>query len=282
VVPPWFSGQAIVTTKVFTFLVKPSDLKQRLIKVIRFYPVIALVVLGLAYLLGAFTKRAHPIIPQDVVITMLYIFIAIGPLFVIIGFILIGLASDRERNRADLAKGRLTYEDPFSLPNEKMGGYKVVSITGARPTLTGLTGDIYKADDTARCTKNPDHVPPVAECECGFYAFKNVKDAKFELSITPGVFLIEVDLFGVGFEYGQGFRAEAQVVKRLIAPKRCMRCKTLPVKNFVKRYHLGYFDETWWQWQGRCSLCSSTFKAKDRLTVLEMSRELQIPIEGRL
>jgi hypothetical protein len=266
---------------VFTFLVKPSELKQRLIKVIRFYPVIALVVLGLAYLLGAFTKQAHPIISQDAVITMLYIFIAIGPLFVIVGFILIGLASDRERNRASLATGRLAYEDPFSLPSEQMGGYKVVSITGAKPTLTGLTGDIYKADDTARCTNNPDHIPPVAECECGFYAFKNIKDAKFELSITPGVFLFEVDLFGVGFEYGEGYRAEAQVVRKLITPSRCMRCKTLPVKNFVKRYHLGYFDETWWQWQIRCALCSSTFKDQDRLTVSEMSRELHILIKGR-
>jgi len=260
--------------------VKPAEQKQRLIRLIRFYPVIALVALGLAYLLGAFTHQKDPLIPQETVTTLLYAFIAIGPLFVIVGFISIGLASDRERNRAERNQGRLAYQDPFALPNEKMSGFKVVSITGQNPTLTGLTGDKYKADDSARCTNNPEHVPPVADCECGFYAFKNIRDAKFELSITPGVFLIEVELFGVGFEYADGYRAETQLVKSLFTPRRCMRCKTLPVERFIKSYHLGYSDEIWWQWQVRCKICSSSFKAADRLTISEMSKQLQVRIEN--
>ncbi len=236
--------------------------------------------LALAYLLGAFTHQKDPLIPQETVTTLLYAFIAIGPLFVIVGFISIGLAGDRERKRTQQNQGRLAYQDPFDLPNEKMSGFKVVAITGLEPSLTGLTGDKYRADDSARCASNPEHVPPVADCECGFYAFKKIEDAKFELSISPGVFLIEVDLFGVGFEYADGYRAETQLVTRLVTPKRCMRCKTLPAHRFVKSFHLGYSDETWWQWQVRCKICSNTFKDSDRLTMSEMGQRLQIPIEN--
>lgn len=264
----------------FTFLVNPSEQKRRLIKLIRFYPVIALVTLSLAYLLGAFTPQVNPLISQGTVIAALYIFIAIGPLAVIVGLISVGVASDRERTRGRANQGRLAYEDAFNLPSNQMAGYKVVSLTGVEPSLTGLTGDNYKADDTARCTINPEHVPPVSECECGFYAFKDIKDAEFERSINPGVFLIEVELFGVGFEYDRGFRAETQLVTRLVLPKRCMRCKTLPAERFVKTFHLGYRDDTWWQWKIRCKVCSSTFKEHDRLTIAEMGQRLGLFISA--
>jgi hypothetical protein len=261
--------------------VNPSEQKRRLIKLIRVYPVIALLVLSLAFFLGAFTPQTHPLIPQGTVITLLYIFIALGPLSVIVGLISVGIAGDRERNRGARNQGRLAYDDPFELPSEHMAGYKVVSITGKYPGLTGLTGDNYVADDVARCTINTNHVPPVADCECGFYAFKNLKDAKFELSINPGVFLLEVELFGIGFEYDRGFRAEAQLVTQLTIPKRCMRCKTLPVERFVKSFHLGYRDETWWQWSARCKICSLTFKEEDRLSVADMSQRLGVFISTR-
>jgi hypothetical protein len=256
--------------------VNPSEQKRRLIKLIRVYPLIALLVLSLAFFLGAFTPQAHPLIPQGTVITLLYLFIGLGPLTVIVGLIAVGVAGDRERTRGARNQDRLAYGDPFELPNEDMAGYKVASITGKYPTLTGLTGDNYLADDVARCSVDTSHVPPVAGCECGFHAFKNIKDAKFESSINPGVFLLEVELFGVGFEYDRGFRAEAQLVTQLIIPRRCMRCKTFSAERFVKNFHLGYRDETWWQWSARCKMCSLTFKEEDRLTFDQMSQELQV------
>ena len=118
----------------------------------------------------------------------------------------------------------LSEEDPFNLDHEEMSGYKIVSLTGEVPTFTGVTGDTYKNDANAICKEFPDHVPPVVGCECGFYAFKNLRDAQFELSLYPGVFLIDVDLFGIGFSHRYGYRAESQRVNSLEFPKRCMRC----------------------------------------------------------
>jgi hypothetical protein len=151
-------------------------------------------------------------------------------------------------------------------------------ITGRLPTLTGLTGDRYLSDAQAVCKENADHVPPVAECECGFYAYKELADAQFELSINPGAFLLDVDLFGLGFTYKNGFRAETQVVNRLITPSRCMRCRVLPAKVFVTTYRLGYEDTAWWQWQMRCVICSSSFKIEDKLTVEQMAQRLAVKI----
>ena len=58
--------------------------RRRLIRLIRIYPLIALTVLSLAYLLGGFSNRENPIISQDVVITALYLFIGVVPLMFII------------------------------------------------------------------------------------------------------------------------------------------------------------------------------------------------------
>ena len=159
-----------------------------------------------------------------------------------------------------------------------MHGYKIAIITGRSPTLTGLTGDTYLSDATAKCTINKEHVPPVADCECGFYAYSEFAEAKFEGSINPGAFLLDVDLYGVGFKYARGYRAETQVVNELITPSRCQFCRILPAKVFVTTYKLGYDDTSWWQWQIRCVICSSTFKDADKLGVKEMSASLKLLI----
>ena len=252
--------------------------KQTLIKLLRFYPISALGLLAVAYLLGGFTHQTNPIFPQSEVLTALSIVMVAIPLLVILGFMLVGILSDREQKHGVAMRKKFAYEDAFELPNEKMSGYKLALITGREPTLTGLTGDTYKADDSATCASNPEHVPPVIDCQCGFYVFKDVKEAKFELSINPGVFLIDVDLFGVGFEYERGYRAESQVVNHLTAPKRCMRCKMFRPKVFVATYKIGYTDQTWWQWGLRCGLCSYTFKEKDLLTIKQMSDLLKVAI----
>lgn len=252
--------------------------RQRLIKWVRRYPVIALSTLAFAYLLGGFSQNDDGLIPQQIVITALYLFVAVVPLGFIAAFIIVGRLGDIESAANKEKQSKLSYQDAFNLPSEVMHGYKLALITGRSPNLTGLTGDRYLSDAQAVCSENPEHIPPVAECECGFYAYKELADAQFELSINPGAFLLDVDLFGLGFTYKNGFRAESQVVNSLIKPKRCMRCKTLPAKVFVTTYRLGYEDTAWWQWQMRCVICSSSFKPSDKLTVEQMAQHLAVKI----
>lgn len=255
-----------------------AQLKQRLIKLVRLYPVMALTALFVAYLLGGFSQRANPLVRQGDVITGLYLFIGLVPLSFIIAFIIVGNASDKEFTRNKSNQSNLAYEDAFDLPTQVMHGYKLAIITGRNPTLTGLTGDTYLSDSSAKCTINSEHIPPVAGCECGFYAYKDLADAKFELSINPGAFLLDVDLYGIGFTYQRGYRAETQVVNSLTTPKRCMRCRILPPAVFVTTYRLGYDDISWWQWQMRCVICSSSFKDEDILTIEQMSDKLSLKI----
>lgn len=255
-----------------------STNRQRLIKWVRRYPVIALSTLAFAYLLGGFSQNNDGLIPQQIVITALYLFVAVVPLGFIIAFIIVGRLGDIESAANKEKQSKLSYQDAFNLPSQIMHGYKLALITGRLPTLTGLTGDRYLSDAQAVCKENADHVPPVAECECGFYAYKELADAQFELSINPGAFLLDVDLFGLGFTYKNGFRAESQVVNQLITPSRCMRCRVLPAKVFVTTYRLGYEDTAWWQWQIRCVVCSSSFKVEDKLTVAQMAQHLAVKI----
>ena len=252
--------------------------RRRLIRLIRIYPLVALGVLTLAYLLGAFSEQEDPLISQNVIITALYLFVGVVPLVFIIGFITVGKASDKAGLKNSNSHSKLNYEHAFDLPSEVMHGYKLAIITGRSPTLTGLTGDTYLSDASAKCTINKEHVPPVADCECGFYAYSEFAEAKFEGSINPGAFLLDVDLYGVGFKYARGYRAETQVVNELITPRRCQFCRILPAKVFVTTYKLGYDDTSWWQWQIRCVICSSSFKQEDKLGVKEMSARLKLLI----
>ena len=252
--------------------------KQKFIRFIRIYPLLALGALAIAYLLGGFSQTPNPPVPRSIVIGVLYGFMGVIPLIVILIFIAIGMGEDRARNRNLKNLNNLPEEDPFDLAYEKMCGFKVVALTGQEPTFTGITGDTYKKDESATCKEFPDHVPPVSDCECGFYTFKNRSDAEFELSISPGLFLINVDLFGLGFAHKFGYRAESQRVNFLILPKRCMNCKILPARTFIKSYKIGYGVSAWWQWSARCSLCSSKVKRSDKLTVEEMSQKLQVSI----
>ena len=252
--------------------------RRRLIRLIRIYPLIALGVLSLAYLLGAFSEQEDPLISQNVIITALYLFVGVVPLVFIIGFITVGRASDKAGLKNNTAHSKLNYNHAFDLPSEVMHGYKLAIITGRAPTLTGLTGDEYLSDASAKCSINKEHVPPVADCECGFYAYSDITEAKFEGSINPGAFLLDVDLYGVGFKYARGYRAETQFVNELITPSRCQFCMILPAKVFVTTYKLGYDDTSWWQWQIRCVICSSSFKAEDKLSISQMAEKLSLKI----
>lgn len=251
--------------------------RMRLIRLIRIYPLIVIALLAVVYLLGGFSDQADRLIPKSILITLLYVFASVVPLAFILGFILIGAAGNKAAKQAS-SSDKFNYQSAFDLPSEPMHGFKLAVITGRNPVFTGLTGDTYLADASAICTKDLDHVPPVADCECGFYAYRDLAEATFELSVNPGAFLLEVDLYGVGFKYERGYRAENQVVRRLKKPSRCHRCRTLPGKVFVTSYRMGYDNTTWWQWQFRCNLCSSSYKLADKLTVDQMQKLLAVEI----
>ena len=253
-------------------------IKQRFIRLTRIYPLLALGLLLLAYLLGGFSQEANPLIPRPIVMGALYGLIIVVPLIAIMIFVAFSMSEDRTRTRIAKNLNALPEEDPFDLVQEKMSGFKIVALSGQTPTFTGVTGDTYTHDENAVCKEFPDHVPPASGCECGFYAFKNLRDAQFELSIHPGLFLIHVDLFGIGFSHKYGYRAESQRVNSLTFPKRCMRCKVLPARVFVRSYKLGYGDSSWWQWSVRCSACARSVKAADTLTITQMSQQLQVVI----
>lgn len=262
----------------FTQKVDAARVEQRVVRTIRFFPLVTLALLFLAFILGGFSERADPLVPRGAIQLALILYIAIVPT----GIISVFIFADILRTRAAVKKRKspkiLSYTDAFDLPNQEMHGYKIVYIAGREPIFTGLTGDQYTSDDVASCSLNPQHIPPVADCECGFYIFKDLQDAKYELSIYPGAFLVDADLFGIGFEYSRGFKAEAQRVNSLKLSKRCMRCKTLPPKRFVTAYKLGLNSFGHWSWELRCSLCSSTFKAEDCLTPEQMADALKISI----
>jgi len=261
---------------VFTDVVDSGRLKRTLIKAVWCYPVITLGVLTLAYFLGAFDEESRGPIAQENLIDFLYLFVSITPLLFIAGFLLLGRLNDHNLNNAALARDKFSTPDPFVLPREIIYGYKLASITQRPPTLTGLTGDPYSHDAHAKCGLHPDHVPPVADCECGFHAYQSLTDAQFELRLNPRTYLIEVDLYGIVLVYKRGFRAEAQVVRKLRVPTRCMNCRIFPARTFVPKTTLARDFSTGWQWRVYCDLCSSRVPVEDRLSITQMLEALAL------
>lgn len=255
-----------------------ASIERRLGKTLRVLPVITLTLLALAFFTGGFSDSAEPTLAQTFFRWLFTLFIGVVPI-VFIGFLLL-IDLLRSRAAKDLPKKnkKLFYEDPFNLPSQEMHGYKITFLTGRAPTFTGLTGDLYTADDAAKCALNPEHIPPVADCECGFYAYKDVRSAEHELSINPGSFLIDVDLFGVGFTYTRGFKAESQLINFIKLPKRCMRCKFFTPKKFVSSYKLGFNSFAYLKWDYRCGLCSYNFKEADCMSLEQMSQALRVDL----
>jgi hypothetical protein len=265
-------------SKVDNFAMDAASIERKLGKSLRVMPILILVLLALALGTGGFSDSAEPTFAQTFFKWIFTIFIGVVPLIFMALLILIErLRSSAAKNLRDKSK-KLSYQDPFDLPSEELHGYKITVLTGTVPTFTGLTGDHYTSDDVAHCSLNPEHVPPVADCECGFYAYKDIKSAQHELSINPGSFLIDVDLFGVGFTYTRGYKAESQVVNFLILPKRCMRCKVFSPKKFVSYFQLGFNLNPHTKWEYRCGICSYNFKSQDCLTPDEMSKLLRVEL----
>jgi hypothetical protein len=256
-----------------------GTINHRFIRILRLYPLALAVLLGLAYVLGGFSDRPDAILHKNLTYTLLTIVLAVVPIAFMIAFVVIGNSSDRKYLKSLRGQEGFEYGSAFDLPSEEMHGYKIAQIRGIAPTLTGISGDPYKVDDSARCELNPDHVPPVQGCQCGFHAFKDRGEAAFELTLHAKTFLLDVDLFGLGFVYSRGFRAESQVVNTLFVPKRCMNCKVLPVSRFISRYIFSPEFQGWWQWEVRCRVCSSATPAKNRMEIGDMQKLLEVGFE---
>lgn len=251
---------------------------RRFIKLLRLYPAFLIVSLAIAYALGGFSGNPTAILSKSITYDFLTVVLAVAPVGFMIGFVVIGRASDKEFLRNSTNQANFAYEDAFQLPSENMHGFKLALITGRQPVLTGITGDSYRADDSAICGLNPDHVPPVKDCQCGFHAFKELDDAKFERTLYRGAFLLDVDLYGLGFVYASGYRAETQVVNQVFLPSLCMRCKIFPVKRFTGSHKFKADYSGVWQWEARCWMCSCVVKQRDRMEISEMAVALSVVI----
>lgn len=255
-----------------------ASIERRLGKSLRVMTAVIAAMLAIAFITGGLSNSLEPTFAQTFFRWFFTLFIGVAPLvFICLLFLIERLRSIAAKNLPVKSK-KLIYENPFDLPSQRMHGFKITFITGTTPTFTGLTGDLYSADDIARCALNPEHIPPVANCECGFHAFKDVRSAQHELSINPGAFLIDVDLYGVGFTYTRGFRAESQVVHSLTMPKRCMRCKIFAPKRFVSHYKLGFNSFAYLSWDYRCGMCSYNYKDAQCLTIDQMSKVLSVEL----
>jgi hypothetical protein len=110
-------------------------------------------------------------------------------------------------------------------------GWKIASIID--PLLgkfKGLAYGTYGMKDIAKCQYDL-HASPVENCGCGFYSFKNKKDAEKILNRREGFFLLKVEHFGKIVEHKLGFRSQEQDVVAIEIPNVCSNlwCKTRPV-----------------------------------------------------
>lgn len=267
--------RAGIVSEVNTFPMDSASVERKLGRTLRIMSAVVLGLLAFSLVIGGFSGSSEPSTIRNISQIIFTVFIAIGPLlFIAVLFLIEHLRKVTAKNLVK-HKNKLIYSDAFNLPSQEMHGYKIAFITDRPPTFAGLTGDRYTHDAVAHCSLDTEHVPPVAGCECGFYAYNDIRRARHELAINPGAFCIDVDLFGVGFTYTHGFKAESQLVNFLTLPKRCMRCKIFPAKKFVSTYKINHSSFAYWKWEFRCNLCSFSFKEQDSMSVDEMSQALK-------
>ena len=110
-------------------------------------------------------------------------------------------------------------------------GWKIASIIDPlEGVFKGLAYGSYSLSDRAKCHYDK-HSSPVENCGCGFYSFKNKKDAMKILNRREGFMLLKVEHFGKIIEHKLGFRSEEQDVVALEIPNVCSNlwCKSKPV-----------------------------------------------------
>lgn len=103
-----------------------------------------------------------------------------------------------------------------------------------------ISKHVYPSDAFATCIKDKFHLPPVWGCECGFYSFKDLVDAKEYTVFHKGALVAEVDLYGEIIEHDIGYRSREISIKKIYIPKLCSykNCydNTTNIKIGVKEY----------------------------------------------
>lgn len=107
-------------------------------------------------------------------------------------------------------------------------GWKVAYLVEVLPTtFKGLNSGGYSMSDKAICQKNKKHISPHVECDCGFYSFNNVRDAKHQLSMNRNLLLLYTENYGEIYLHSRGAKSQEQDVIEIYIPDLCSRyfCK---------------------------------------------------------
>lgn len=74
------------------------------------------------------------------------------------------------------------------------------------------------------CIKDKFHIPPVLECECGFYSFKSLNLALEYSYYYKNSFVFLVNLFGEIIEHDIGYRSRELDITSVILGDTCYLC----------------------------------------------------------
>lgn len=84
-----------------------------------------------------------------------------------------------------------------------------------------LFGGEFFIKSVASCDKG--HVKVERDCRCGFYSFKELKNALKEMRFFRRSYIIKVENYGDIVEHETGWRAWEQVVTEILLPWKCSR-----------------------------------------------------------
>lgn len=107
-------------------------------------------------------------------------------------------------------------------------GWKVAYLTELDPPVfKGLNLVGYSLTAEAICLKRKTHRSPDIECDCGFYSFNNLRDAKNELYMSRNLILLYTENYGEIHMHTKGAKSQEQDVIEMYIPKNCSRyfCK---------------------------------------------------------
>ena len=100
---------------------------------------------------------------------------------------------------------------------------EVVVIDDHLRLRSGTVGVLVEPEATAHCFKHRDHLAPVANCACGFFA-RTASESLVLYSRYPFSHLLEVELSGRVLAQRAEMRAEHQRVLRLLLLPTCYQC----------------------------------------------------------
>lgn len=160
-------------------------------------------------------------------------------------------------------------------------GWKLAELVvhdGLPALRSGTVGVTIGSDDEARCFKHAEHLPPVANCACGFFA-RSRAESLVLYARYPFSHLLEVELTGRTI-IGRGeMRAQHQRILRLLLLPHCYRCgqiaKVLSEPESSVR-SLGVFPDV-----ALTSMCEECVGARWWL-LDEVQSELDVPVSWAL